>query len=103
DFPDFANYSKEDEIQSLIKDIVTDTYVATEPESIARSDNHATTLDPNVTTSLEQTCSFEQTVDIQDPIQKEPSSRVKKNHPTDLIIGNLDDGMVTRRRNINLV
>ncbi|XP_062103267.1 uncharacterized protein LOC133814302 [Humulus lupulus] len=30
---------------------------------------------------------------------KEPSARVKKNHPTDLILGNIEDRLFTRRRN----
>ncbi|XP_062103341.1 uncharacterized protein LOC133814391 [Humulus lupulus] len=40
---------------------------------------------------------------ITDPIQREPSSRVKKNHPNDLILGNMDESMVTRRRYANLI
>ena len=40
---------------------------------------------------------------LDDEIKKKPSSRVKKNHPTDLIIGKLDDVMVTKRRYINFV
>ena len=35
-------------------------------------------------------------MDLQDPIRKEPSSRVKKNHPSELILGNLDKQMVIR-------
>ena len=38
---------------------------------------------------------------MDDKIRKEISSRVKKNHLTDLIIGKLDDDMVTRRRYVN--
>ena len=108
DFSDFAEYSKEDEIQSLIENTDSDKNVATQPdvatqhEGTIGSDNHISIPKSDVTTSSEQT-SNEPTVDIRDPVQKEPSSRVKKNHPTDLIIGDLEDGKVTRRRNINLV
>ncbi|KAF7130478.1 hypothetical protein RHSIM_Rhsim10G0161000 [Rhododendron simsii] len=33
---------------------------------------------------------------------KEPSARVKLNHPKDLVIGNLDEGMLTRRKTTNI-
>ena len=42
-------------------------------------------------------------MDLQDPIRKEQSSRVKKNHPSDLILGNLDEQIVTRKRYANMV
>ena len=42
-------------------------------------------------------------MDLHDPIRKEPSSRVKKNHQFDLIPGNLDEQMVTRKRYVNIV
>ena len=42
-------------------------------------------------------------MDLQDPIRKEPSSRIKKNHSFDLILGNLDEQMVTRKRYANMV
>ena len=38
-----------------------------------------------------------------DLIRKEPSSRIRKNYPSDLIIGNPSDSMITRRRYLNLV
>ena len=108
DFSDFVEYSKEDEIQNLMEDTDSDKNVTTQPEVATQSegtigsDNHVSTSKSNVTISSEQT-SDELIVDIRDPSQKVPSSRVKKNHPTDLIIGDLEDGKVTRRRNINLV
>ncbi|XP_058185795.1 uncharacterized protein LOC131303019 [Rhododendron vialii] len=33
---------------------------------------------------------------------KEPSARVKLNHPKDLVVGNLDEGMLTRRKATNI-
>ena len=38
-----------------------------------------------------------------DPIRKEPSSRVKKNHHSELILGDPNKGMVTRKRYVNHV
>ena len=38
-----------------------------------------------------------------DPVRKEPSSRVKKNHPSELILGDPNEGMVTRKRYVNHV
>ena len=38
-----------------------------------------------------------------DPIRKEPSSKVKKNHPSELIFGDPNEGMVTRKRYVNHV
>ena len=40
---------------------------------------------------------------LTDPIRKESSSRIKKNHPSDLIIGDPNEGMVTRKKFINRV
>ena len=40
---------------------------------------------------------------LTDPIKKDPSSRVKKNHPSNLIIGDPKKGMVTRKRYVNHV
>ena len=42
-------------------------------------------------------------MNLQDPTRKEPSSRVKKNHSFNLILGNLDEQMVTRKRYANMV
>jgi len=42
-------------------------------------------------------------MDLQDPFRKEPSSRVKKNRPSELILGNLDEKMVTRKMYANMV
>ena len=39
---------------------------------------------------------------ISDEIQKEPSSRVKLNHPSDLILGDPKDSMVTRNKFSNV-
>ena len=51
----------------------------------------------------EKVSKLQATIDLHDPIRKELSSRVKKSHPFDLILGNLDEQMVTRKRYANLV
>ena len=40
---------------------------------------------------------------LTDPIRKESSSRIKKNHLSDLIIGDPNEVMVTRKRFVNHV
>ena len=40
---------------------------------------------------------------FKDLIIKEPSSRIKNNHSSDLIIGNATESVITRQRYINLV
>ena len=40
---------------------------------------------------------------LTDPIIKEASSRIKKNYPSDLIIGDPNEGMVTRKKYVNHV
>ena len=40
---------------------------------------------------------------LTDSIRREPSSRVKKNYPSNLIIGDANEGMVTRKRFVNHV
>ena len=40
---------------------------------------------------------------LTDPIRKVPSSRIMKNHPSDLITGDLNEGTVTRKRFVNHV
>ena len=51
----------------------------------------------------EKVSKLQATIDLQDPIRKEPSSRVKKNHPSDLILGYLDEQMVTMKGYANIV
>ncbi|XP_062112999.1 uncharacterized protein LOC133824148 [Humulus lupulus] len=36
-------------------------------------------------------------------MQREPSARIKKNHPSDLILGDIEESMVTRKKYVNLV
>ena len=38
-----------------------------------------------------------------DPIRRKPSSRIKKNHPSNLIVGYPSESMVFRQRYVNLV
>ena len=40
---------------------------------------------------------------FRDPVRKEPSSTIKKNHPSDFIIGNPSKNVLTKRRYVNLV
>ena len=43
------------------------------------------------------------TIAFNDPTRKELPSRIKKNHLSELIIGNPSVNMVTRRRHVNFV
>lgn len=113
DHKDFSEFSKEIEIMSFVDGVsatfsdhdedeeihvsetnhikaTTDTVVTVESEQNDRTEN------PIVTTD-DPTPSF----DINKQITREPSTRVQNNHPTDLIIGNLNDGMLTRKRLVN--
>ena len=44
-----------------------------------------------------------ESMDVIYPIRKEQSSKIKKNHPSDLIIRDSNEGMVTRKRFVNHV
>ena len=65
------------------------------PESI-------TTEAESVSTTSEESIKVREEI-ITHSIQREPSTRVKKNHPSDLILGDIEESMVTRRRYVNLV
>ena len=116
---DFSEFSKEDVISSLIEEIgdetATDQLVAT-PNKIGSSLSEfvATADKPETGTVKPIAIETDQEVDSKkskgvstdvliDPIRKEPSSRVKKNHPLDLIIEDPNKGMVTRKRYVNYV
>ncbi|XP_062073656.1 uncharacterized protein LOC133777911 [Humulus lupulus] len=62
--------------------------VATEAESVPTSSDRPTKEGQEI---------------ITDSIQREPSARIKKNHPSDLILGDIEESMVTRKRYVNLV
>ena len=105
DTKDFSEFSTEKEIEEFIDKTLMSTPTpvvvadrlsdSSEPKpDIATSDSDDTTDDQVHSSSHEI---------ITDNIQREPSTRVKKNHPADLILGNLDESMVTRRRYVNLV
>ena len=51
----------------------------------------------------EKVSKLQAAIHLQDPIKKESSSRIKKNHPFDLILGNLDEQIVTGKRYANMV
>ncbi|KAH9780465.1 methyltransferase 2 domain-containing protein [Citrus sinensis] len=51
----------------------------------------------------EKVSKLQATIDLQDPIKNEASSIVKKNHSSDLILGNLDEQMVKKKRSKNQV
>ncbi|XP_062075658.1 uncharacterized protein LOC133779758 [Humulus lupulus] len=97
--------SKEEKIEGLLEkspELADDLAAITESSSkVTPQDSVATTNDFLESSTKKET---EQLPNIiTDPIQREPSSRVKKNHPTDLILGNMHESMVTRRRYANLI
>ena len=100
DFNNFLEFSKEEKIGLSYEDIET---TGTKQIVEAKSDNVAIFADTiskqNVATSDDQnrheTKSAPTSV-FDDPIRKEPSLKIKKNHPSDLIIYNPSDSMITR-------
>ena len=108
DFNDFLEFSKEEEITSFSDEIVETS--SAEQITEAKYDNVATSVDTfseqNVATSDDQNhheTESAATSMFDDPIKKEPSSRIRKNHPFDIIIGNPSDSMITRHRYMNLI
>ena len=108
---DFSEFSEEELISNLINDADEDQTIAIfEKLSAGPSDCVAIetgTIDP-IVTETDQAVSSRKTKDgskdvLTDPIRKEPSSRVKKNHPSELILGDPNGGMVTRTRYVNHV
>ena len=116
---DFSEFSKEDVISSLIEKTshktARDQLVATPintrsspNESIATADKPETGTVKLVATNSDQEVNSRKSkgfsMDVlTDPIRKEPSSRVKKNNPLDLIIGDPNKGMVIRKTCVNHV
>ena len=101
DFKDFSEYSTEEPISSLFE-----ASGAADPQNVATSTGAVEATMENVAPSIEEpetSTMNEHRHSITDQIQREPSSRVKLNHPADLILGNLDESMVTRRRYTNLI
>ena len=103
DLKDFSEYSHEEEIDRLI-----DVQHHKEMADLIAQPSEATTATADVSNadSVETTTGQtekENPVISSDSVQKEPSTRVKKNHPSDLILGNLEESMVTRKRYVNLV
>ncbi|XP_062094317.1 uncharacterized protein LOC133800375 [Humulus lupulus] len=76
------------EIWKVKKKLSVSETVVTETESVATTSGQTVKEDPEM---------------ITDSIQRKAYARVKKNHLTNLILGNIEDSMVTRRRYVNLV
>ena len=114
---DFSEFSNEENISGLIEEIgdeiATDQSVVT-PSKTGSGPNKSVATATTPETGIVKPVATEtiQEVDSRkskgksmnvliDPIRKEPSSRIKKNHPSDLIIGDPNEGMVTRKKFIN--
>ena len=95
DARDFSEFSTEEEIERFIDEptekheeaCVSDTTVAMSGPSVP------TNRESDETDSGQTEKKFPDI--ILDEVQKEPSIRVKLNHPADLILGNPEDSMVT--------
>ncbi|KAH9780169.1 hypothetical protein KPL71_007985 [Citrus sinensis] len=96
-YQDFADYSIEEEITNLLEtpNFVTTTHEvrviekgqSSEPplkeKELVEEDTSKETLE----IVKEKVSKLQAIMDLQDPIRKEPSSRVKKNRPSELILG----------------
>ncbi|XP_062100176.1 uncharacterized protein LOC133806056 [Humulus lupulus] len=99
DLKNFSKYSHEEEIDRFID-------AQHQTGTIGSMEGHyvATTFE-KVGTEMESIAATSGQIEKDTPIiitnsvQREPSTRVKKNHPSELILGNLEESMVTRRRN----
>ena len=114
---DFSEFPKENAISILIEETgdetATDQPVATPNKTWSGpSESNATTDLPETSTVKPIATKTNQEVDsrkskgvstdvLTDPIRKEALSKIKKNHPSDLIIGDSNEGMVTRKRYVN--
>ena len=112
-FCDFSKFSKEDAISSLIDEagveVARDQSVATPSNTkTGPSESVATTNKPETDSIKQVTTEDYQKVDsrnsneissdvLTDPIRKEPLSWVNKNHPSYLIIGDPNDGMIIKK------
>ncbi|KAL9436993.1 hypothetical protein AB3S75_022939 [Citrus x aurantiifolia] len=113
DYQDFADYSIEEEITNLLEtpNFVTTTHEVQVIEKGQSSEPPLKEKEPveediskeTPETVKEKVSKLQAIMDLQSPIRKEPSSRVKKNRPSELILGNLDEKMVTRKMYANMV
>ena len=99
DTNDLFEFSKEELISSLIDD-------ADEDQTVEIFDKSNAGPSDSVATETDQVVSSRKTKDdskhiLTDPIRKELSSMVKKNHPSKLILGDPNEGMVTRKKYMN--
>ena len=108
DFNDFFRVFKKEEITSLLDEIIETS--SAEQIVEAKSDIVATYIDivsgQNVATFGDQNGDETKRALISvfdDPIRRELSPKIKKNHPSYLIIVNPSDSMVTRQRYVNLI
>ena len=110
---DFSEFSKEENISSVIEEIgdedAMNQLVAT-PSKIGSGPSKfvAIATTPELGTMKPVTAETVQERDsskskgksmdvLIDPIRKEPSSRINKNHPSNMIIRDPNEGMVTRK------
>ena len=113
---DFSKFSKQDVISSLIEENGDETFMdqpvetpsKTESglnESVATADKSKIgTVKPVADQEVNSRKSKGVSTDVlTNPIRKELSSRIKKNHLSDLIIGDPNKGMVTRKMYVNNV
>ncbi|ERM97925.1 hypothetical protein AMTR_s01778p00002700 [Amborella trichopoda] len=100
DLKDLSEFSTEEQIEDLLEKPAAEEKEPDEAtEAVSRLLCRNLLLQKISTTKESEHSSNS----ITDPIQREPSSRVKKNHPSDLILGNLDESMVTRRKYANII
>ena len=81
-------------INVVIDDGLTPKVLDEEPDVETSAEQIDTPVDVNETESEKEVSDTDQT-----PANKGPSIRVQKNHPKELIIGDLDKGITTRRSN----
>ncbi|XP_062119389.1 uncharacterized mitochondrial protein AtMg00810-like [Humulus lupulus] len=101
----FSEFSIEDEIEKFLEEsldqLKVQNYVL-EISCVAKG-TKTQSLSYTSDTSTSEQAETQMPKTITNPIQREPSARVKKNHPTDLIMGDLEESIVTRKRYVNLV
>ena len=100
DVRDFSEFSTEEEIDRFIDE--SNEQSIEEPVHAVETSRPSVSTDPaSADTETEQTEKRFPCI-ISDVIQKEPSSRVKLNHPSELILGDPKDSMVTRKKFSNV-
>ena len=112
DYQDFANYSIEEEITNLLEtpNVVTAAPEVRVIEKGKFSEPFLKEKEPvekdvskeTPENMKEKVSKLQASMDLEDPIKKEPLSKVKKNHSSDLIIGNLDEQIITRKMYANM-